>query len=68
MAKTTKKVIQSSNLTARFLEQAVENSIAQQKFEGLNPSDEIRQDLRNRASGKLTSKQVISNIMGRIQK
>lgn len=67
-SKTTKKTQDSSKLQGRYLSQVVKNSIAQQEFEGLNPSQAIRRDLSNRASGKLTSEEVVSNIMKRIQK
>lgn len=57
-----------SSQSARFYAQVVENSIAQQKIEGLNPSQGIRQDLNNRASGRITSSEVVANIRERIKK
>ena len=64
--KATIRTVKSSK-SARFYAQAVENSIAQQRFEGLNPSQGIRNDLNNRASGKITSSEVVANIRERIK-
>jgi hypothetical protein len=67
-SETTKKTQRSSKLQSRFLNQVMMNSIAQQEFEGLNPSPEIRYDLAKIVSGELTSEQVASNIIKRIKK
>jgi hypothetical protein len=46
----------------------IENSVSQQKFEGLNPSKEIQADLLDKIAGKIDSKQITENILKRIKK
>ncbi len=41
---------------------AVENAIAQQRLEGLEPSQEVISDLERAARGEVTVKEVIANI------
>lgn len=45
-----------------FLIRALDNAIAQQRFEGLLPSKEVIEDLKHVINGQLTIDDVIANI------
>lgn len=46
---------------------AIENAIAQQRLEGLEPSPEVIADLRRAAQGKMAISEVIANIEKRFR-
>lgn len=64
MDKNSKKL----RSTDFFINRLVKNIVAQQGFEGILLSNETIKDLNARASGKMTSEQVMSNIKKRTQK
>jgi hypothetical protein len=53
------------NKDHRFLNRALENAVTQQRFEGLNPSAELIEDLEQVVAGQMTIQTVLANIKKR---